>query len=600
MIIVQQNRLAGRFKLANWLQKSGTAVYKTLKRFPLTVIFLVALACLFIYRNEASYEKLQLIEATLNRVMGTLVLGVALSLFATMLQERISKKLNLWEAILAYVLQLALLFLFYQFVFMSTEMVPNVTLVFSTAALLLGFIFLPYLFNNQSFEIYVIKLITKAAVSAFFTLSLSLGLVAVLASIKALLIADLNSNLYLYTFVIGWLVFAPVHFLSDLPDQPARYRLRDYSWVLKIAFTYIALPILSIYTVILYLYFGKVLITQNWPTGVVSYLVVAYSAVGIATIFFLWPYKTRNKWVNIFIETYTKAIFPLLIMMFIAIGLRINQYGFTENRYFILIIGIWTTLVMIFININKGRNNIVFLTSLALALLISVYGPANAFNISKHSQNNRLNSILNTYNMIEDGQVINRNAQITELDKREIANILTYFQMNHSFSDVSVLPPDYSAREMKEYFGFENYYDIPVKDNAYFYYNRGDQPISVAGYEIMYEFFASPKNSDHFTSEAFIRGNDEYRLNIEGSMLTVYKNDESVYVFDMVEHAANLYQKHGHSNNFSVEDLSFTDESQIIEVKFLYNQVNGYVGSSTQEVALTSAQGKLLVKIKGE
>ena len=51
---------------------------------------------------------------------------------------------------------------------------------------------------------------------------------------------------------------------------------------------------------------------------------------------------------------FPKAILPLIVMMFISIGIRINAYGLTENRYYVVALGIWAFLVMIYFAFGKN------------------------------------------------------------------------------------------------------------------------------------------------------------------------------------------------------------------------------------------------------
>jgi len=57
-------------------------------------------------------------------------------------------------------------------------------------------------------------------------------------------------------------------------------------------------------------------------------------------------------------------ILPLLAMMFIAMGIRINAYGITENRYFVLAAGLWVTGSMLYLIISKEPRNVYLPASL--------------------------------------------------------------------------------------------------------------------------------------------------------------------------------------------------------------------------------------------
>ncbi|WDC85732.1 DUF4153 domain-containing protein [Caloramator sp. mosi_1] len=93
--------------------------------------------------------------------------------------------------------------------------------------------------------------------------------------------------------------------------------------------------------------------TQNWPKGLVSHLVLWYSFITILVIFFLHPIKEEVKIAFYFTKIITKIIIPLIVMMFVSMGIRINAYGVTEPRYYVIVAGIWILFVFIYWNIRK-------------------------------------------------------------------------------------------------------------------------------------------------------------------------------------------------------------------------------------------------------
>ena len=62
-------------------------------------------------------------------------------------------------------------------------------------------------------------------------------------------------------------------------------------------------------------------------------------------------------------------------MMFVAMGIRVSAYGITENRYFVLAAGLWVTGSMLYLIFAKRPRNVFLPASLALVVVLSVYGP---------------------------------------------------------------------------------------------------------------------------------------------------------------------------------------------------------------------------------
>ena len=106
-------------------------------------------------------------------------------------------------------------------------------------------------------------------------------------------------------------------------------------------------------------------------------------------------------------------------MMFISIGIRIRSYGITENRYFVLVLGLWVLGIMLYFALIKKSNNIIIPITLSIIALNSVFGPLSSFAVSKRSQNKRFQSILLRNNMLEDNKIIKATEAMPTDEKME-------------------------------------------------------------------------------------------------------------------------------------------------------------------------------------
>ena len=69
-------------------------------------------------------------------------------------------------------------------------------------------------------------------------------------------------------------------------------------------------------------------------------------------------------------------------MMFISMGIRINAYGVTENRYFVIVGGLWVTGSMFYFAVKKNTANIRIVLAAGLVALLAVFGPWSAYTLS--------------------------------------------------------------------------------------------------------------------------------------------------------------------------------------------------------------------------
>src|SRR3546814_11283061 len=81
---------------------------------------------------------------------------------------------------------------------------------------------------------------------------------------------------------------------------------------------------------------------------------------------------------------------PLLLLLFVAIWVRTDNYGLTEMRYFIILLAIWLLALCLYFILHKSPSIQLIPISLFILALLSTYGPQSPFNLSKKSQQARL------------------------------------------------------------------------------------------------------------------------------------------------------------------------------------------------------------------
>ena len=162
---------------------------------------------------------------------------------------------------------------------------------------------------------------------------------------------------------------------------------------LSVFAAYILLPLVVIYGIILYAYEGKIIANWSLPEGWVSYLIMAFSVVGILALLLLHPYGQNEEkpWINRYTRNYYFALYPLLILLFVAALVRIDQYGFTVLRYSLLALAIWLAFIAIYMPLTRNRHIAMVPMSLLTLLVIAWFFPGtNAWSISVSSQKARL------------------------------------------------------------------------------------------------------------------------------------------------------------------------------------------------------------------
>lgn len=574
-------------KIILYMKKVLSGFYLSIKRFPLTTAFSASTALVLILISETTPK-----DNLLKRVAMIFALGIPVSLCIKLSLEKIDKR-NVHKAIMLY-LSGALFLIIYYFLFLRTmDMVSTTRYIAVSISLYLAFLFIPYLLKREQFEMYVITVFTGFFVTTIYSVVLYFGLSAILFTTDKLLGIRILGKIYYYTWLFVMFIFFLLYFLSQVPDENKNIARKSYPKLLRILILYIIMPLLTVYTIILYIYFGKIVLTAKWPVGLVSHLVLWYSIIVIIVLFFITPIKSENSWSNIFLKFSPKIILPPIIMMFVSIGIRINAYGVTERRYFLTILGIWLFFMMIYLSLTKKSRNIMIPVTLSIVILISVFGPQSSYTVSKMSQNSRFEKILIKNNMIKDGNIQTK-ADVSQNDKYEISSILDYFEKNHSLSDVKYIPKGFKLDDMRGVFGFSfisRSYGLSIGQYN-FVRNDSKKYIDITGYD--YLFDATNLNSDLNISNSYLYASYNY----ETSTIKIIYNGNEIYTKNLNSFAQSLIDKYGafsKVNSLPPEEMTLAEENERVKVKFIFSNISGNISepSSVKEFGFY-----MLIKIK--
>ena len=582
-------------KVVNKLKNIYSSIKKSIRRFPITIAISTTLVIMLIILSEKganlSIESRKIFE----RVNMIIALGIPMSLCIKLIYEQKDNLKGIYKAI-GYILGAIVLILYYKFLLKDLNMVSTIRYIGVSIFLYLAFSYIPWIKRKEDYEFYIIKVFSSLFLTAIYSFVLLMGVFAIFFTIDQLFNANISGKTYYYTFLIVGGIFAPSMFLAKIPETNADFSEYNYPKSLKVLLLYIVIPLISIYTTILYIYFGKIIITKNWPQGIVSHLVLWYSTVSVAVVFFISPILKENKWANRFKFWFPKLIIPILIMMFISMGIRINEYGITENRYFALVLGLWVLGIMLYFIFSKKQKNIIIPIVLSIIALNSAFGPLSSFNVSKRSQNNRLKSILTRNNMLVDNKV-EAASNISIEDKEEISMILNYFNTNHSLENVKYLPEDFKINNMEEVFGF-SYIEKNIYNNEYFYYytqQERNNIIDIKDYDYLL-------NNYRILDRSVKVDNMEIFYNKENFKLTIKELDNLVYEANINDLANEIIEKQKddfieNRNRLNPENTTIIKENEKVGVKFIVNSISGRIASEGETI-IEDVEFTVLIKIK--
>jgi len=413
---------------------------KAFRRFPMALVCAILSAALIIFMIDENFDLKDNVEwfYTLQTLWLGMVAFVGLAVFTQRYTMRNSTVILLNVAVVA----LMVYYFFAQPDFFTVKSVARFIILVIAAHL--GVSFAPFLVNTEvnGFWQYNKSLFIRYLTSVIYSAVFYIGLSVALLAIHTLFNIDFDEKIYVYLLVTIAVVLNTWFFLSGVPSRIIGLeQVREYPKGLRIFTQYVLLPLVIIYLVILYFYEAKILFTLVWPRGFVSYLIIGFSTLGILALLLVWPLRddAEHTWIRTFAKRFFLAMFPLIILLILAIGRRVMEYGVTENRYFLIILALWLFIVALYFLFSR-RKHIKFVPlSLFFAALLSGFGPWNAFEVSSLSQHKRLEHFLDKNKMMLNGKAVKSKKEISKDDKKEIASIVDYMIDVHGVESIQDL-----------------------------------------------------------------------------------------------------------------------------------------------------------------
>ena len=264
--------------------------------------------------------------------------------------------------------------------------------------------------------------------------TLFLGLALAMAALDKLFGVDVPHQAYLRLWVLCAFVFNTWFFLGGVPrDLDVLESSTEYPAVLRVFAQYTLVPLVTVYLVILTVYFAKVLVTRVWPSGWIGYLVSGVAGAGILALLLVHPLVEREdqRWVRVFARNFWLGIMPAVVMLWLAIYQRIHQYGFTEPRYFLLVLSLWLGGTAAYHATTRSRRILGIPASLCALAVLTYAGPWGAFSVSRRSQLARVHRMLEAHGVLVGGTLRRAAADFPVADQQALSGAVRYLVETH-------------------------------------------------------------------------------------------------------------------------------------------------------------------------
>ena len=466
--------------------------------------------------------------------------------------------------------------------------------------------FIPFVgksYREKGFWEYNKNLFINFILTTIFTQVLILGVLLAILAVEKLFAFHFDEKIYPETG-LSMAIFGStfIFLLFNAKGLSNLEKESQYPVILKFFTQFVLIPLLIIYLVILYFYSGKILLAWELPRGWVTYLVMAFSIVGILALLLVYPLKEikAKSWVVIFSKAFYYSLLPLLILLFTAIFTRVLQYGFTEARYYVLVLAIWlATLTIYYIFYKKASIKFIPTSLFCFGIFGLLFPFLNAFSVSVKSQKAELISLLNSEKLIENGK-INFDKKISDTTANNILDKFEYLNERNEKPFLETLVPKnvQEKKEFKEgYFWNSSEYFSQITyahDNNYqanlLTLRSPEGLIDIKGYDKALEITSLYRQSYDFDKMA-IRVINE---NESSEKIIIEINNSSVDISPQIN---NLFAEKGkRRGTVDVEDLSITFELEKYSCKLVFSSITK--DFNTKRIDLNYGTNWLLIKEK--
>jgi hypothetical protein len=345
------------------------------------------------------------------RILGALVASflwvVAVDFYVESRARSFAARVVLWIAGIAAI---AALFYFYWEIWLSPHLLLCALLILVGLSGHLG-----RAESNATFWLFNHRLWLGAALALVGAGLFAAGLSAIFATLNILFALQLPPHWQEHVLTVSLCFVAPVSFLAFAPRsltdpitarEEGDFTMRAAAALVK----FVLVPLLLVYTAILYAYAIKIALARELPKGTLGGMVVGYLLVGAGTLLVGYPSReTGGPLVRLFWRYWVELAALPVVLLFIAVGRRIADYGVTEQRYLMVLVGVWA-LILACIRLMRGRNFDLRLVPGVLAFLMfaASFGPGGAIGFSIMSQKEQLAELLTEKSMLVGGKIVPR------------------------------------------------------------------------------------------------------------------------------------------------------------------------------------------------
>lgn len=487
-----------------WLKKCKdrlTGLTDAISRFPLTTLFLLAAVLVNAYSISTEKDNTKLLL--------TFILGAFLSAVTQVVYERFFSKFSSRLVLIgtAMILTGGYYLIVWPAPNLSTEI--EIRTVVAMFALLWAFIWVPVIKSSNSFNKSFMITFKSFFISLFFSGIIFIGIDIILVAFNEL-IFQIGYTAYPHTANVIFILFAPLYFLSlnphysrskhDIIDQAAHCPK-----FLEILLSYILIPLLGVFTLILVSYIFKTIGGAFWNDNLLEPMLVSYAITVI--LLYILVSELENKFTVFFRKVFPKVLIPIVLFQIASSVISLTDTGITHTRYYVILFGLFAIMAGGLLSFLPVRKNGMIAALLIIFSAISIIPPVDAFTISRNSQISTLENELLKYDMLENNQ-IKPNETVSEKDRGIITDTVHYLNRMGYLKEIDWIPKSFDVyNDFEDTFGFREYQASGEENQSVYLTVEPPMSINIASFDRFVQADLYPfdnngeKEISHFKNE---------------------------------------------------------------------------------------------------
>ncbi|MCT4634206.1 MAG: DUF4153 domain-containing protein [Firmicutes bacterium] len=443
-----------------------------------------------------------------------------------------------------------------------------------------------------------------------------LGSSGVAAAFQALVYRTMSGKVYMYlgalSLFAGYMIF--IGYFPDFDKEEVEndfLKLSKQPKFIEILFIYILLVIMIVLSLVLIIWIVKSMVTETEvPFYDVSGIVSSYSLWGIWL--FLMVCHSKSELVKFY-----KKVFPPVSLLILTFGIwawikQMNFTGLKEEEYIFIIIASVAIISSILLLLKNQRSLNLIAIVISVFSLINVLPLVGYHRLPTSYQINRLESLLITNSMLEDGQVIPFSGQLDLKIRQDITDTVQYL----AYKDKDLLP-DWYKEDFVESDVFENTFgfkktwytkqsDLEIPESKYKFIDlqRSSGHVNLGDYDWLVLLDTKSWRAERIFEERIQGSKGDYLIiwdeRSDIAKLKIKKDGKDIVDIDLKEYIDMIIDKYGDNNHgikgINLEEMSYLVEIPDLKIRIIFDSIHISMNPSEDNTSYNIQINSILFK----